>query len=392
MAKRKNQAITSNGVTEPDWTMIDYTMKPFKDKKGINRSYNSLLHGGCWFIHYEVADKKIAVEFIKYASQHFDKEGAKKLKVLPDYHFSTVGKYTWMLARGANLDPDIKDRMRGWYDDLLVKAEKLQKEKDAQAQLDSAAEKKKPVISIQQRMKEQMYDLTGIWDEYLDGILHDGKLLSKFEPYNDIRAEKTGVSVKPAHAKIIKEMYAAEYAEAQEVLEWSDPDIKEAYSFLDTVKSRKEYVEFYEKIYTACDTIINEKKATRTPRKPKVVSKLKLVEKLKYQQTESSLGLASINPVGIIDCNTLWVYNTKTRKLGRYVADELRQTLTVKGTTILDFDTTKSVQKTVRKPEILKGSGKLARTKFDKLFSELTTTETKLNGRINDFTILINTF
>ena len=55
------------------------------------------------------------------------------------------------------------------------------------------------------------------------------------------------------------ESYEANKAEAQEVLEWSDPDIKEGYSFM-ILKMRKDFVAFFDKIDTACETIPNEAK------------------------------------------------------------------------------------------------------------------------------------
>ncbi|MGA1691745.1 MAG: protein translocase subunit SecD, partial [Sedimenticolaceae bacterium] len=46
----------------------------------------------------------------------------------------------------------------------------------------------------------------------------------------------------------------------------------------------------------------------------------------------------------------LWIFNTKTRKLVKYVAAEYQE-LGVKGTSITGFDANTSVQKTLRKPE-----------------------------------------
>ena len=391
MPKRKGKEISVSGVVAPDWTLIDYKIKPYKDK-GIKRDYKSNLNGAMWYIHYEVSDKKITAEYLKYALKEYkDKDKVKLLKILPDYRFSTVGKYTYMMSKGAQLDKDTLDRMHKWFDELVIAAEKEHAKKALEEKTEEKPKKK--VISIQQRMRDQTSTLCGEWCVSLDELLDGNANLKDFDPYNEMKAEKTGVAIKPAHAKIIKDMYENEYQEAKLVQEWTDPEIKEAYGHLSSAKIRKEFVAFFEKIFTACDTIINTQKATRRPRKPKIVSKVKLVEKLKYQQSESTLGLASVNPLGIIDASTLWVYNTKNRKLGVYYADEMLGPLTVKGTTIIGFDTNKSTQKTVRKPEeILKGIDKLARTKLDKLYAELKTTEIKLTGRINDSTLLIKVF
>jgi hypothetical protein len=85
----------------------------------------------------------------------------------------------------------------------------------------------------------------------------------------------------------------------------------------------------------------------------------------------------------------LWVYNTKNRKIGRYVAKEYGD-LGVKGASIINFDENLSIQKTVRKPEDklkeFKAAGKVALRKF---LDDINATDTKMNGRINEETILL---
>jgi len=64
--------------------------------------------------------------------------------------------------------------------------------------------------------------------------------------------------------------------------------------------------------------------------------------------------------------------------------------LGVKGTSIIDFDETMSVQKTLRKPKDqlpeFMGAGKV---KLRKFLDEINAVETKLNGRINDAVVLL---
>ena len=67
--------------------------------------------------------------------------------------------------------------------------------------------------------------------------------------------------------------------------------------------------------------------------------------------------------------------------------------LKIKGTTIKDFDTTISVQKTLRKPEkvlpnVLKTDGKVA---MKNIWKDINTVETPANGRINADIILLKT-
>ena len=141
------------------------------------------------------------------------------------------------------------------------------------------------------------------------------------------------------------------------------------------------------------ETMIETGKATRKPRKPKAVSKEKLVSKLKYQINDSDLGIASINPVNILDASEVWVYNTKTRKLGVYKKSVLSLGLSVGGTSIKEFDTQGSVQKTLRKPADQLKLFKLGnKTKFMKSFSDIKATEIKLNGRLSDQIIILKAF
>ena len=88
-------------------------------------------------------------------------------------------------------------------------------------------------------------------------------------------------------------------------------------------------------------------------------------------------------------CSSLWVFNTKTRKLGIYAAVDAGG-LSVKGTTITNFNESTSIQKTIRKPndvlpKVLSG-GKIV---LKKLLSEINATEQTLTGRINTDIILL---
>ena len=111
---------------------------------------------------------------------------------------------------------------------------------------------------------------------------------------------------------------------------------------------------------------------------------------MKYLAEDKLLKIASIRPVDIIGGTELWVYNSRTRKLGRYVADDYAKTLSVKGTTIIGHDETKSIQKTLRKPsEQLKQFMNLGKVHIRKYLDTVKTTETLMNGRINADTLLL---
>ena len=233
--------------------------------------------------------------------------------------------------------------------------------------------------TIQERVKEAAYRMTEEIENAIEGFQTDAE---NFDP----KAFKVLNLLKAVDAK---EFYSRDLAELEELASGNaDEQLKEGYSHRSR-KQIKNLIAFYQEIMAACTMLAQEAKVNRAPRKTKAVPKEKLVAKLKYLKTNEPLKLVSVNPTDIIGAGELWIFNTKTRKLGKYVAAEF-QTLGVKGTTITGFDEFKSVQKTIRKPEEklkeFKAANKVALRKF---LDEINATDTKMNGRINEETILL---
>ena len=253
-----------------------------------------------------------------------------------------------------------------------------------------AIEAAKPAVytpSIQERVKEAAYRMTEEIEDAIEGFQTDPE---NFDPkaFKMLNLLK-GKEVKAAHARIIKGFYSRDLAELEELASGNaDEQLKEGYSHR-SKKQIKNLIAFYQEIMSACDMLAQEAKVNRAPRKTKTVPKEKLVAKLKYMKTNEPLKLVSVNPTDIIGCGELWVYNTKNRKLGRYVASEFN-VLGVKGTSITGFDEFKSVCKTLRKPEEklkeFKAAGKVQLRKF---LDDINATDTKMNGRINEEIILL---
>jgi hypothetical protein len=250
-----------------------------------------------------------------------------------------------------------------------------------------AAKKEVYTPSIQERLREVALGMTEEIEKAYESFQTDpdGFDPKAFKVLNLLKSQQA----KAAHARIIKEFYARDLAELHELAGGTkDPQLVEGYSHR-TRKQIKNLIAFLEEIEQACTMLMQEAKVNRAPRKTKAVSRDKLVAKLKYKKTEEALKLVSINPVDIIGSKELWIFNTKSRKLGKYVAAEF-QDLGVKGTTITGFDEFKSIQKTVRKPEDklkeFKAAGKVQLRKF---LDDINATDTKMNGRINEEIILL---
>lgn len=152
----------------------------------------------------------------------------------------------------------------------------------------------------------------------------------------------------------------------------------------------KRHFAFLDAIQTAIEQYRQVKKATKKARVKRAPNKEKVVSKLKYMKEEKTLKLVSINPVDIVGAQELWCYNTKTRKLYKYIADSLTGPLGVKGTSIINFDAAKSVGKTLRKPEEkLKEFAKASKVQLRKFLEDIKATETVGNGRMNSDTVLL---
>jgi len=243
-----------------------------------------------------------------------------------------------------------------------------------------------PVISIQDRVRESSYKMTEEIETAIESFQLDPEAFDPkaFKVLNTLKAKQA----KAAHARIIREFYTRDLQELQEVATTKDEQLKEAYSHLSKVQLRK-ITAFYQEIVSACEMLAQEAKINRKPKAKKAVPAEKIIAKLKYKKADEPLKLVSINPADILGAKELWTYNTKSRKLGKYIASEFVD-LGIKGTSIINFDENKSVQKTLRKPidqlKEFKAAGKVALRKF---LDDINAVDTKMNGRINEEIMLL---
>ena len=247
-------------------------------------------------------------------------------------------------------------------------------------------DKTKPAVkvpTIQDRMnaiadKHQLHFLE------LEDQLFEGKTVDP-KAYEYLSSN----SVAPATFSRILAPFERSRDEFIEAKNTKDEDLKDAYAHLKAA-DYKRYDAFYTALFEGFAQYGQVKKATKKAAVRKPPQKEKLVAKLKYMKNDTANKLVSISPVDIIGAQELWVYNTKTRKLGKYVAEEMGGALGVKGTAITGFSESKSVQKTLRKPEVqLKEFMAAGKIQLRKFLDDIKATDIKLNGRINLDTILL---
>ena len=238
-------------------------------------------------------------------------------------------------------------------------------------------------VTIQDRLNEKASELIGEIDGWYDNIILGGKDepdVYNFLKLNNVPQASLG-KFETAFSKYKAELLAAQNKE--------DPQLVEGYRHMKAADFKRHFA-WLDALQAGFDQYRAVKKATKKARVKKSPSKEKLVAKLKYLKQDNTLKLVSINPVDIVGATELWVYNVKTRKLGKYVPGAYKDGISVKGTTILDFDEAKSVQKTLRKPEQqLMEFMKAGKVNLRKYMDTIKTTEIVLNGRINEDTLLL---
>ena len=241
------------------------------------------------------------------------------------------------------------------------------------------------VLSIQDHIKRKASDCIGELEGQIDELI-TSEFKSNVSPY----ATMTGMEMKGAHTKFIIDYFKTRRSEYDDVLTTKDSDVKEAYSNF-TKAQLKKLVAYCDQVIVDGMKLAGEAVKTRKPRKRKAKSADQVVAKLNYAKDFAELKLVSIDPKTIIGATSLWVYNTKTRKLGVYQALDAVG-LGIKGSTIQNFAESKSISKTLRKPnvtlpEVLKG-GKVA---LRNILTNIRAAEKVLTGRINTDTILLRT-
>jgi hypothetical protein len=302
----------------------------------------------------------------------------------------TMGAVAACLLKGM---PAVRDEFNDGRDTAVwLRArinEVIEQGRDDLDDSDTVVEVKKDVYvpSIQERLREVSLGMTEEIETAIEAFQTDPETFDPkaFKVLNLLKAKQA----KAAHARIIRDFYAGDLTELLELASGkADEQLREGYSHR-SKKQIKSFIAFLQEIESACNMLMQEAKVNKKPRAKKAVSKDKIIAKLKYKKSDEPLKLVSINPADIIGAQELWIFNSKTRKLGKYVAAEFQE-LGIKGTTITGFSETKSVQKTLRKPaeqiKAFKEAGKVVLRKF---LEEINAVDTKMNGRINEEIMLL---
>lgn len=364
--KTKSVLITDEKFTgdEVKWTSADLNLPPNEFDNKLRLAFN--------FYNYYFDQKhlrKYVVQWLKTNTEISADNLSKYIKTAEKTTPFTV----CALCKAQTAGMPFKERHRQYVIDEVNKVISAYIEEPIN---DVKIEIRKP--TIQDRLNEKLGEIIGYFEGIYDELIL-GEESAEPDAYKYFQTEK----VPQIHVNKISSFYQKRKEELIEAESGLNSQLKEAYAHYKK-KDFKKYITFIDKLLEDIANYAQVKKTTRKVRAKKAPSKEKLVSKVKYLKEEKTLKAVSINPADILGAQIAWLYNVKTRKLYKILADSTTGPLSIKGTTITGFDELKSIGKTVRKPEItipefLKSS-KIALRKF---LEDIRATEIKFNGRLN---------
>lgn len=369
--KLRNPLLADERYTgeEPKW--------PPESKDWTDAQFDNFLRRCFFYYNYYYTQKDAKKYILEWAksSTKFDKDQIRAFEKVPDKYLPMTACSLVMATRSGMT---LRERHVEYLQQVVIKAIDGGQE-DVSEEIIVTPKQAATRPTIQDRLAEKtnelIGELEGLYDEmdktsvkFYDWFVKNNVVQSQLSKYEAV-FEPRRVELELAQSK-------------------TDEQLTEGYRFL-KIADFKKRITWITDLLTAVEQYRGVKKAVKKARVKKSPSKEKLVSKLKYAKDDKAMKIVSINPADIIGATELWIYNSKTRKLGKYVAASY-QTLSVKGTTIVNYDADKSVAKTLRKPEAkLKEFAKASKVTLRTFIKDIRAVEIKLNGRINSDTLLL---
>ena len=330
-----------------------------------------------WYNYY--CDSKDARKFVIDWLSRQDKISAlaKDMARVADRSFpTTLGWLCRMNAMGLELNEREDQFVRNRIHNIL----------SCQEPQEEAEVKRVDRPNIQDHLRTKMREVAGELEGVFDDMLSNNSRFDTVPRAINLLRER---NISPQMVGEIADHWSQVKKEFEEAAKGKDPDLVEGYRGRTKIQLRN-MARFAEQVVADCASYVQVKKVERKPRKKKPVSPEKLTARFKYLREFGELGLKSVPVTDLVNGQEAWLYDTKRRKLIYVVHEDLAGSFSVKGSSLIGIDTTKSVRKTLRKPKeqikaLMAGGAPAAR----KVFKEIKATETKFNGRGNEDMIIL---
>lgn len=190
----------------------------------------------------------------------------------------------------------------------------------------------------------------------------------------------------------------AEFSELAEVrrlprgqLTSEQSQLLENYEHLSGMKIVKDIVKLLESYINDLKKSHVSKQVAKV-RKKKPKDKTKLVRNIKFLAQDTELGITSVEPINLLNCSEVWVYDTKTRKMTRFYSP-VGSGITVKGTALTGYDDSMSSSRLLRNPGVqLKEFQELKKNDLTKWYSAVKSKSGPVRARLTPTTIILKVF
>ena len=393
--KVKKEKVTSVSIREN--AKRDYSPKWDGAETWTGQQFLRHFQGAMRYYRMESSGKELKVKVIDWMGRNgYSRDAIKEFKDTRDGRCElTMGAIASCLIKGM---PDVHPEFNNGRSTVEWLKAEITRVVDS-GEYDEVPEEEVKTVkttvayvpTIQDRLREAAGGMSEELDTAIDSFITDP---DAFNP-KDIKVVNLlkGKGAKAAHSRIIKGYFQRSYDELTELSTGKgDDQLKEAYKHLPR-KNVNKLIEFYSAIMAACEQIAAEQKVLKKPRAAKVKPAEEVVKKLKFMLTDTKLGVTSVPPATIIGAQGVVVLNVKTRKIGYYIA-KTSAGIGVKNSSLINF-TEKSMQKTLRKPpeQVKEFKEQNTQKRFETWFAKsVKTTETILNGRFNEDTIILKVY
>ena len=321
--------------------------------------------------------KIMLIEYLQWSDR--DDDAKLMAKVSESEIIPTFGWLARLTGRGLELSNEEQIRLENEIHRLI-----------SIIQVEKEVINTKSTVNVQEIMRERAREAAGEVEGLLDEFLAAG---TKLDVDGRVVSTLSERNILPQHISILVDVWQKKITEFTEVLESKDPQFKEAWGHYSKSQIRS-VIKFCEAVVADLKSYGTIKKQSAKPRARKPQSPEKIVKNIKYlrqwEDSKTKLKLESVSPVKLHGASECYLYDVERRKLVYLVADELVKTMTVKGTTILGFDATRSQVKTIRKPEVqISELNKLGKPAGRKYFESITTVATQFSGRTNENMIIL---
>lgn len=364
MAKKRiaNKHVLFHGL-EPDYTKQEITEDNYDSVLGDGLNYYST-----------IALKEKKKYFVKWAKE----QGATsdEVSAIPTDFLIGISSQARMEQRGFEFNAEHKARMLDKLDSLMADFPYVAKVIDPK------------VEEMKEFAKKQA----------IDNLI--GKVMAQFDNVIDAQMSETKQMKAPAvdcsklnvgQKQELVEYYTKQLIELKLVYNKADPELMEGYAGIPRArinKMMKLHVNILNELQE--QQLLAQAKKPRKVRARKVKTPAQLTAKVKSLPEHKEYGLKSVPVTKLINCTEAWVFNTKKRKLQYYYSST---GMSVKGTTLQNFEKGTSSQKTIRKPkEFLGELLKLPKVKSKKTFDDVNAKATALTGRINEHCIILKVY